>query len=662
MAAGAYYVGAVVGLELRLLPTTPSILWPPNAILTVLLLFVPPVRWGFVLAGAAVAHFAAEIGTWSAGVVAALFVSNCLEALLAAVLIRLLNDRPCRLDTLRQMGVFIVMGGFIAPFVTSFVDAGVVRLLLGDEYWTVWRLRLLSNTLAQLSIVPAVAGLLNADPLRQWPRRRWMAAVAIAGGLLLVAFAVSNDAGGIGLSRAPLAPFIPVLLLAAVRFGPTGVSLAVLATTLLVVESTAVGQGLLRAVAPADQRSLLQLFLIASIVPLLCVAALVDERQEAVEAVKASDGLKSSILGSIPSLVAVVSRDWRILAVNENWLRFVRREVPPGTPYLEEWAGLTDRRSGYARAAYDGVKGVLEGATSGFTLEYPSEFGGSELWWFMSAVPLRGPEGGAVITHTDITARKRAEHEVQRSRDELAHGARVWVMGELTASLSHQLNQPLTGIVGNAHAGRRFLDADPPNLVEIRHILADIIFDAERAAEVTKAVRDMLRKDTRDYELLSMNDVVRDVAALIRSEAAIRDVSLKLRLVPSLPLIRGDRVQLRQVMLNLIMNAMDAVAGCSEAARRAVAVTTEAAGVYGVQVSVLDTGGGLPPGAEEQVFEPLFTTKPSGMGMGLPIAKAIAEAHGGTLRGANAAPGGAVFHLTLPFSPASPGARGSAVA
>ena len=647
----AYFVGALIGLALRLPSATPSLLWPPNAILTALLLFVPVARWWSVLLGAAIAHFAAELGVWQPGMVTLIFLTNVGEAVLAAGLIRYLSDRPSKFDTLRQVFNFVTIGAFLAPFISTFFDAAVVSQFNREDYWTVWMQRFPSNVLAQLAIVPAVAGLLNCDYSRgSWPRRRWLDATGIAGGLVLVALVVSSDVGSIGLSRAPLAPFIPLLLWAAVRFGAAGVSVSVFATTLLAVGSTAMGEGLLQAVAQEDRRILLQLFLIASTVPLLCVGALVEERQTAVAALQASDILKSTILSSLPSLVAVVSREGRVISVNESWLRFIGKDVRPGAPYMDTWADLAAKGLAYARSIYDGISAVLDGSSRGFTLEYQCEIRG-EQWWTVSVVPLKGAEGGVVVTHTDITRGKRAEIEVQRSRDELAHVSRVWVMGELAASLSHQLNQPLTGIVGNAHAGIRFLDANAANTVEVRQILSDIIADAERAAEVTRAVRNMLRKDVREHELLDLNDIVRDMVGLLTSEAIIRNVSLQVELAPTLPLVRGERVQLHQVVLNLMMNAIDAVAGHSGASTRVVSIATASLNGNGVQLSVIDSGAGLPRGAEDQIFEPLFTTKASGMGMGLPIALAIAESHGGTIRACNSVSGGAIFDLTLPLSP-----------
>jgi signal transduction histidine kinase len=204
--------------------------------------------------------------------------------------------------------------------------------------------------------------------------------------------------------------------------------------------------------------------------------------------------------------------------------------------------------------------------------------------------------------------------------------------------------------MGNAHAGRRFLEATPPDVGEVHQILTDIIADTQRASDVTRTIREMLGKDVSEHELLDVNDIVRDTTVLVTSEAALRDVSLDLQLAPALPLVRGKRVQLRQVVLNLTMNALESMTGEQASGAKVVIVRTEPKDVTGVQVSVVDTGCGLPDGAEDQIFEPLFTTKASGMGMGLPIARAIVEAHSGTMWARKSPAGGAAFHFTLPLS------------
>ena len=655
VAGAAYYIGSWIGLQLRLPPTTPSVVWPPNAILTALLLFVAPRHWWSVFLGAAAAHFAVQLPVWSPAFVTGIFLTNCSEALLAAGGIRYFSEQPSRFDTLRRVAVFVVFGSVVAPLVSSFLDAGVVTAIHGEPYWTVWKIRFLSNVLAQLAIVPAVAGIITGSrDVLQWPPRRWLEAAAITACLILVAFAVVYDVGRIGLQNAPLAPFLPFLLWAAVRFGSAGVGLSVVATVLAAVVAALCGDGLFPMISADERIRTLQVFLISATVPLMCVGALVEERRNAAAALRSKEMLKASILSSIPSLVAVIDREGRILTVNASWRAAFDKCVVSqasgdrGAPYLDVWAAAANRGSANARAGHDGIRSVLDGTASGFALEYRCDLPGADRWWMMSVVPLLHADGGAVITHTDITARKRAELEMQRSRDELAHTARVWVMGELTASLSHQLKQPLTGIVGNALAGRRFLDATPPNLGEIRNILTDIADDAQRASDVTGAIRNMIVRDASADEILDVNDVVRDTTMLVTSEAASRNVSFQLELAPSLPPIRGRRVQLSQVVLNLAMNAMEAFPAHDGADGRAVIVRTECSESSAVHVSVVDTGCGLPRGAEEQVFEPLFTTKTSGMGMGLPIARAIIEAHGGTLAAYNGIACGSTFRFTLP--------------
>jgi signal transduction histidine kinase len=373
-----------------------------------------------------------------------------------------------------------------------------------------------------------------------------------------------------------------------------------------------------------------------------------------VAALQASDRLKSSILDSIPSTVAVVDEAGRVVTVNDRWLADAHDNEPPelprkpGAPYLDAWAAYSKDGPGHARPAYEAIKDVLAGG-AGATLEYSSATPDGDRWWMMSVVPLKSVDGGAVISHTDITARKHAEFEAQRAREELAHVTRVWVMGELAAALSHQVNQPLTGIIGNAQAGLRFLTATPPNLPELREILLDINGDAERAADVTRAVRKMLRKDTPGREPLDMNDVVRDTTSLVTSRSRMHKVDIHLELATSLPAVPGDRVQLSQVVLNLLMNAIESLSA-DDGTKRKVTVRTVHTAANCVHLSVIDTGQGVPEGTEEQVFDPLFTTKADGMGMGLPIARAIVEAHGGIMWAQNEVLGGAAFHMTLPVA------------
>jgi PAS domain S-box-containing protein len=254
----------------------------------------------------------------------------------------------------------------------------------------------------------------------------------------------------------------------------------------------------------------------------------------------------------------------------------------------------------------------------------------------------------------DITPRKDAEHQLQRQREELAHVARVSVMGELAASVAHELNQPLGAILGNAEAAELFLEQDPPALGEVRAILADIRKDDERAGEVIRRMRGLLRKGERERQPLQINLLVEDAFRLVAANAALRSTTLRAELRPDLPEVQGDRIQLQQVVLNLVMNAMEAMAGQSAETRR-LTVRTRGTVNGGITIEVADSGPGIAGNSLPRIFEPFFTTKQDGIGMGLSISRKIVEAHDGRIWAENNPAGGAVFRVTLPAI--TPGTR-----
>jgi two-component system sensor kinase FixL len=249
----------------------------------------------------------------------------------------------------------------------------------------------------------------------------------------------------------------------------------------------------------------------------------------------------------------------------------------------------------------------------------------------------------------EVTERKRAELEAQRARQDLAHFSRVSTMGELTASLAHQLNQPLTGILSNAQTARRMLEKGAPDLAEVREIVLDIIDDDRRAGKVIQHMRGMMTKGTSDPVVTNANALVRDVVTIMSSDTIIRNVPLTLELAPEAPRVRGDRIQLQQVILNLLMNALEAVSD-QPVAERAIVVRSAQVDNEAVLVSVRDSGPGLRPGTEGAIFDAFFTTKQAGMGMGLAIARSIVEAHGGRIWATNNGDHGATFFVQLPLA------------
>jgi C4-dicarboxylate-specific signal transduction histidine kinase len=254
---------------------------------------------------------------------------------------------------------------------------------------------------------------------------------------------------------------------------------------------------------------------------------------------------------------------------------------------------------------------------------------------------------------TDITERKQAEEALRRSeqrlRDvqaDLAHVSRVTTMGELTTSLAHEVNQPIAAAVTDANTCLRWLDRDQPDLQEARAAALRIVKDATRAAEIIKRVRQLFKKGGPERELVDVNEITREILFLLRSQAMQYSISVRTELASDLPRVMGDRVHLQQVLMNLIVNGIDAMKDVD--GTRELSIKSHGTENGQLLISVTDTGVGLPPLHADQIFDAFFTTKPDGTGMGLRISRSIVESHGGRLWAADNPPRGASFCFTLP--------------
>ena len=267
--------------------------------------------------------------------------------------------------------------------------------------------------------------------------------------------------------------------------------------------------------------------------------------------------------------------------------------------------------------------------------------------------PIETADGVLVLAAVaDITARKQAEAEALQRREEISHLSRVAVMGELTASIAHELNQPLSGIISNASAGQRFIDRGDVDLCEFRDLLADIVADGRRAGDVIRGIQTMIKKGSPTRQRLNVNDLVANVVRMINPNAMHHSCEVQISLEPNLPPIEADPIQLQQVLINLVINAFDAMRN-TPLSRRKVVIATERNGDGTICMSVRDYGTGISEEARERLFDHFFTTKAEGLGMGLGIVRSIVESHGGTVAGENANGGGARFHFTLPASVAA---------
>src|SRR5947208_784252 len=424
-AGAAYYLGAIIGFALTFPTHAVSTLWPPNAILLACLLLTPTRKWWLVLLGVFPAHVAVQL---QSGVptlmILCVFVSNSSEALIGAYCIRWLIGSPLKFDNFWDSGVFMIFAVFLAPFVSSFMDAAFVVLVGWKEgaYWQVWRMRFTANVLAELALVPFIV--LWATNGVAWLRRaslqRYAEACLLACGLLTISVLVfSWQNAGPGTAPALVYLPLPFLLWATVRFGPAGASTSLLVVVLVSIWGATQGRGPFISLSPAENVLSLQIFLIAVSLPLMLLAALVQERVEQAKVLVESEARFRSMADTAPVMIWMSGMDQESSFFNKRWLDFTGRtqeqELGNG------WA------HGIHREDFDRCREVYANsfaARQEFTMEYRLRRGDGEYRSILDkGVPRFAPEGtflGYVGTAIDVTDVKRTESELRRQRDELA--------------------------------------------------------------------------------------------------------------------------------------------------------------------------------------------------------------------------------------------------
>ena len=962
----AYYVGALVGIALKFPSHSPSALWPPNSILLAALLLLPTRQWWVALLGVLPAHFLGQLPSGVPVVMSvAFFLSNSCEALLGAFLIRRWIDGPLRFDSLKSAGVFVLAAVVVAPFLSSFLDAGFVTLIGWQEesYWQVWRARLPSNALAALAIPPVIVLWANDGPawLRRVSTRQRVEALIMIGGLLAVsALVFAWEYSRRDATPALLFLPLPFLLWAALRFGPPATSASLLILIFVSIWGAAKGLGPFAALAPMQSVLSLQMFLLAISVPLIFLAAVIEERRKKEESLRESEERFRTMADTAPVLIWTTDADKLCTYVSQTWLDLTGRsfeeelgngwadDIHPSDQdaHLEAYARCFDQRSpftleyrvrrhggeyrwlldkGTPRFASDGtflgyigsatditerkrleerlrvqhtvaqilaeaatieeatprilramgeclgwdvgalwrvdrevealrcvelwhkasievpefervsreftfvpglglpgrvwsslepeyvpdvvldenfprapiaererlhaafgfpillggeVLGVIEFfsreirqpdqellnmlatigsqigqfierkraeaelreleqnyrmlfesidegfctievlfdqnekpvdyrflqispsferqtgiknaagrrmreiapqheehwfeiygriALTGEAMRFENEAKQLGRWYDVYAFRVEDPKRRHVgILFNDITERKRAEAKARDSerryrevQAELANANRVATMGQLSASIAHEVKQPITAAVTYALAARRWLSAEPPNFHEVDDALSLIVKEGNRAGEVVGRIPGLIKKAPARKDAVEINDAILEVIALTRTEAVNNSVSVRTQLAAGLPRVQGDRVQLQQVLLNLIINAIEAMRDVGEEERELLISTRNEPD--GVSVEVRDSGPGFAPETLEHVFalrdgwgtrlttrRVPSTTKPGGLGMGLSICRSIIEAHGGRLWASANLPRGTSFQFALP--------------
>ncbi|HET9983678.1 MAG TPA: ATP-binding protein, partial [Longimicrobiales bacterium] len=376
-------------------------------------------------------------------------------------------------------------------------------------------------------------------------------------------------------------------------------------------------------------------------------------RQRATRELAEGEALSSAVLDALPSEVAVLDEQGVIVRVNEAW----RRGGPPweagetrdpvGVAYLEacRLAAAAGDEEGVTVLA--GLRAVLEGSAPVFTAEYVRGGAPEPHWFALRVHPLSRPRRGAVVSHLDITSRKRAEMEAINRLQALAHANRAATIGALAGSLAHELNQPLTAMLSNAQAGLRLLGGEQPQIDMVRDILSDVATDAYRAGEIIRRTRHLLKQGEPERVLLDVTDVVSETIRTVSDEALLRKVRVTVEAGPNVPPVEADPVQLQQVVLNLVLNGFDAMEEVPPE-ERSLSVRVSRSAEGGVEIAVRDRGPGVEPHRLPRIFDPFYTTKGSGMGMGLYVTRAIVDAHGGSITAASEPDRGLEVRVRLP--------------
>jgi PAS domain S-box-containing protein len=366
-----------------------------------------------------------------------------------------------------------------------------------------------------------------------------------------------------------------------------------------------------------------------------------------------------SYLAEAQRLTHTASWAWRVpgreaLHLSEEWYRLYGFASEEGMP---PWEERLRRIHPEDRAKWQGTIDRAIGEGSDYEVEFRILLPDGTVKYLHSVghpvVNLSGDLVQFVGSSTDISASKRAEEALRQAQADLAHVNRVTTMGELTASLAHELNQPIAAAITNANTCVRWLARDRPDLEEARLAAQRMVKDGTRAADIISRIGLLFKKDSPPREWVDVNEVVREMIILLGGETARYLISVQPALAADLPQVMGDRVQLQQVLMNLMINGIDAMKDVD--GTRELIIKSQRAENEQVMVSVTDSGVGLPPHPADQIFNAFFTTKPHGTGMGLRISRSIIESHGGRLWAADNSPRGASFHFTLPTRVEAPG-------
>ena len=644
----AYYLACLTGFLFRFPSSDLAYISPPTAVLLASLLLVRRGAWPTMLGAAFLAHVAAHVREDVPALVwGSQFLANGVQAVVAALIVFRFCGTPFRCDTLRGVSAFVAGAAVAAPALASLLPTYVdLRMDGANGFWSAWGMRTLTNVVTTVTLVPPLIAIFGADrrlltraTLTQTVEFILLLLASIA---VLVAALTFLPATPVGF---PLALYacVPFLAWAAVRFGFSGLSIALLAVASMSFDALsrhAPGAG----APPADMIVGIQLFVVIWVMPLMLLSAVREEGRHArrtEQALYHSEAKNAAILRAIPDLMFVQTKDseYRYLdyyAGNRSELlvdpdqflgKRMRDVLPPDLARSFERLFQQTLESGEPRV-----------------MEYSLPIQGTVRVYEARVVPCQDDRLLSIVR--DITEAKHAEAALQQAHHELERISRASALGELAASIAHEVQQPLCAISANAAACERLLDHDVPDSRQIREALGDIVDDAMRASHVIVRTRALFSGGRRENAPVDLNSAIREVLAMTRNRAERGADSVRTDLNDGALIVMGDRIQLQQVLLNLVVNGLEAMRHVTREHRELLVRSWRSERL--AHVAVRDTGQGFDPADLERIFDPFYTTKSEGLGMGLAISRSIVLAHHGTLRATLNIGGGATFEFAIP--------------
>lgn len=646
----AYLLGCGFAQVLATVPGITVSIWPPGGVFIATLILTSPYSWPWWMLAGGMTEMAAQLLWFHSPLPAGflIYVGNALCAAVGATLVRRASGRPVRLETLQDVLAFVVFGAGIAPLVSATVGSATLAWfgVKSQTFAAVWPLFWIGDA----------TGILLVGPLALVVVQYWR-------GKTHLSVAQWTEAGILGLMFLGVAalalsdylpsPYIimPPLLWVAVRLEFRGAAIALTLLALITMALTISGdsQFVGDPEFQKERQVMLQLFLAISAFSALIVAAISRQHQLAVLTLRQSERSLRDLVETLPALIWCAAPDGEPIYFSRRLRDFFGLGVEDTDAVASSrLAGVLDAivhpvdlatvRKLFAHSLATGEPYAQKHRLRRFDGEYR--------WVEMRAAAMRNGDGEIVQWNgvcLDIEDQVRARDELRLAQDNLARASQAASLAELSASIAHEVNQPLAAVAANSHACQRWLTAEPPNIERAQKTVERIIRDAKSAADVMSRIRALFKQSADGRSATALGGVIAEAAGLMAEEAAGRGVRVVIDVESDLPSVTFDRVQIQQVLVNLIRNGMEAMD--SIRADRVLRVRVRRVD-DAIQTEISDRGPGIE--LPNRIFEPFFTTKQNGMGMGLAISQSIVESHGGRLWAERNEPQGATFVFTLP--------------